>query len=636
MANKPLTNVDSITTTKEEDLFFVNSDQKVKQVKKSNLKFNYETHVENKPFINNIELSGNKSLDELGIGNKTDIATLNEEMELLAPAIICTASGESIKVDDSAERRMQGFDLHGKTEQTKTNGYQLFDASKLPTKSQGGATVTNNGDGSFTVSGSGNITEQFGIRTDLSHAQTKELLQEGETVTYNKSKSNVTPYFYVQFINETGVIKEFSNTGETSFTITQEILNNPNFVMSYGFYGAGGQSIEPGTIKPMLYQDGDGTWEPFTGGEPSPSPDYSQEIKGIGEEKDGKYSVDVKTIGKNLVATDGDFVTANCIAIDKSTVKSNIVNSMYSNITINDKKYLDFIFKNMGNRINFKCDLSNGTNKTIEIIIYGKRTNGSSYFITTGNNLKASAIIPKDFISLSAVEFRFNRHLENITDKTSVYTNLMAWIGDDDAPFQPYKESLSNIQLDSPLYEGDKIYLEDGELWEYRENAKVVFDGSEDEVWIFDRDELPATMRLCIRVNRSQNIITNPCNKFFLRTHEEYGDYEYIYSNLGSNLIYINIMKSRLKTTDLNGFKEWLKSNPIEVVYKLATPTLKKLGRIEDFGELKTYYPITHITNNEDAEMVVEYVADTKNYVQNEIEKVKNQINNMAAIILNK
>ena len=42
-----------------------------------------------------------------------------------------------------------------------TNGGNLFDASKLPTKSQGGATVTNNGDGSFTVSGSGNLTSVF-------------------------------------------------------------------------------------------------------------------------------------------------------------------------------------------------------------------------------------------------------------------------------------------------------------------------------------------------------------------------------------------------------------------------------------------------------------------------------------------
>ena len=51
--------------------------------------------------------------------------------------------------------------LEGKSEQGSTNGYQLFDASKLQTKTQGGATVTNNGDGSFTVSGSGNLNRQF-------------------------------------------------------------------------------------------------------------------------------------------------------------------------------------------------------------------------------------------------------------------------------------------------------------------------------------------------------------------------------------------------------------------------------------------------------------------------------------------
>lgn len=85
------------------------------------------------------------------------------------------------------------------------------------------------------------------------------------------------------------------------------------------------------------------------------------------------------------------------------------------------------------------------------------------------------------------------------------------------------------------------------------------------------------------------------------------------------NSFRISINKERLTAHDSQAFKTWLQSNPIEVVYKLETPTIKKLGKIEDFGELKTYYPITHITNNEDAEMVVEYVADTKNYVDNKV-----------------
>lgn len=43
-------------------------------------------------------------------------------------------------------------------------------------------------------------------------------------------------------------------------------------------------------------------YEPYTGGKPSPSPEYPQEIKNVGKWNEGtqKYEVDVKVTGKNL------------------------------------------------------------------------------------------------------------------------------------------------------------------------------------------------------------------------------------------------------------------------------------------------------------------------------------------------
>ena len=112
--------------------------------------------------------------------NKSDIAALrsehNSDMESAkqdrASPIILTATGNPIIVQDSADRRVQGLKLYGKTTQVQTTGAQMFDESKIPTKTAGGATVTNNGDGSFTVSGSGNLTETFSEYYELNHEQT--------------------------------------------------------------------------------------------------------------------------------------------------------------------------------------------------------------------------------------------------------------------------------------------------------------------------------------------------------------------------------------------------------------------------------------------------------------------------------
>lgn len=103
--------------------------------------------------------------------NKADIADL---MQTKAGAIINSAKGERIAVGDSSDAFFEGLKLFGKTEQVRTKGYQLFDASKIATKSAGGATVTNNGDGSFTISGSGNLTGNFVNSHVLSNEEAKK------------------------------------------------------------------------------------------------------------------------------------------------------------------------------------------------------------------------------------------------------------------------------------------------------------------------------------------------------------------------------------------------------------------------------------------------------------------------------
>lgn len=207
--------------------------------------------------------------------NKADIADLRQTK---AGAIINSARGERIAVGDSSDAFFEGLKLFGKSEQVQTKGYQLFDASKLPTKSIGGATVTNNGDGSFTVSGSGNLTEYFGVNYQITDKEViKNLFKTGKLYLKNL---NTFPYFHIYFVNNDG-----SRTIELrneEATITEDILNNVARVV-FSIYGDTKGAIVPGTIRPMLYQSGDGTWEPYTGGKPSPSMEYKQDPESSGD-----------------------------------------------------------------------------------------------------------------------------------------------------------------------------------------------------------------------------------------------------------------------------------------------------------------------------------------------------------------
>lgn len=220
--------------------------------------------------------------------NKADIADL---MQTKAGAIINSAKGERIAVGDSAGAFFEGLKLYGKTEQVRTKGYQLFDASKIPTKAAYGATITNNGDGSFTISGSGNLTGNFVNSHVLSNEEAKKLFKAGR-VTLKGDKTY--PFVYMQIKNTAGLIKELKTLdvdSERYLDLTSEHINSEGFHVSFGIYGSSGSAIIPGTVKPMVYQDGDGTWEPFTGGKPSPSMEYKQDPESSGDS--GEINVNV-------------------------------------------------------------------------------------------------------------------------------------------------------------------------------------------------------------------------------------------------------------------------------------------------------------------------------------------------------
>ena len=56
-----------------------------------------------------------------------------------------------------------------------------------------------------------------------------------------------------------------------------------------------------------------------------------------------------------------------------------------------------------------------------------------------------------------------------------------------------------------------------------------------------------------------------------------------------------NILRSKLQTQDIDGFKQWVGNNPTTIIYELATPTYEPL---EIEPTLNTYNEITHLSNN--------------------------------------
>lgn len=173
--------------------------------------------------------------------------------------------------------------IFGKSEQETTKGYQLFDESKLPSKTQNGTILINNEGGSFTIKGNDILSGNFNYSYAYSHEETIKLLKAGNiTISDDGAVGGITvPYYLAQLRNSNGQIFEISSrtTNSYSNTITKEMLDDETSFLRIGFFGAKGTNITKKTVRPMLFQDGDGTFEKFTGGKPSPNLDYPQEIK---------------------------------------------------------------------------------------------------------------------------------------------------------------------------------------------------------------------------------------------------------------------------------------------------------------------------------------------------------------------
>lgn len=225
------------------------------------------------------DLAGNLQLQIDDLDSRTDVleeATFTGEFSQVKSEFSGSASDYGIEVariegaykqdgTPTPEQPIEPQFFHATS--FNTNGGNLFDASKLPTKSQGGATVTNNGDGSFTISGNGSVTETFNVSYAYTHEETVKLLKEG-ILKFGNFQTSI-PYIMVGLVNEKGVwtkaIENRVGTSSRSINILKEDLNNPQLRLKMQLFAASSHgNITNGlTIKPVLCQDGDGTFYPF-------------------------------------------------------------------------------------------------------------------------------------------------------------------------------------------------------------------------------------------------------------------------------------------------------------------------------------------------------------------------------------
>ena len=180
----------------------------------------------------------------------------------------------AVNIADSDDGAVRNLVIGGRSEQISTNGYQLLNANVFVASSEyNGRKIVNNGDGSFTVTVSSdasdvtNLTPPNNLFFDVS---------PGTTYSYSgvENGCGIAVALYDKDKNRTRYAGSTASNG--TFTTSDDEVFLRLFVQS--------SSVVAGiyTIWPMLEKGATAhDWEPYTGGAPSPSPDYPQEIKSV-------------------------------------------------------------------------------------------------------------------------------------------------------------------------------------------------------------------------------------------------------------------------------------------------------------------------------------------------------------------
>lgn len=534
-------------------------------------KLNKQQGIENKGKVLVIGEDGNVVPGEVASGGGDGIAIIN------------TMSGESpLVIPDSAERVNKRLELGGKTEQVQTSGKNLANANVYE---QGYLTSVNAGDKVSLTQ----MQKSFTTNMEVSSMQ-------GKNVSVSVRTKEKTGKKYV-FTDETDtIITGVFDTGSNNYSEFKNITIPKNakklfFSVTYDAQENTELQVELGTTVT--------TYEPYTGGKPSPSPEYPQEIKNSGKWNEGtqKYEVDVKVTGKNLF----DY--------EKAKEKSNWTTSA------NGAGFVEFaVYVCAGSTVT----VSNNTKiNNPGLYYYGvalKSSEDFKYFICYPGYPNS-----KDTHTFTATEdyiyVRCNK--TSLNDVIGVCGGLQVEIGASRTAFESYKEQSLTLTSDRPITKWDRLVEQGGEIgWLYN-SVNETIDGKTGK-WSIQ----PAS-KIFYRTDITFPIAVPFCSELL----------GYDYSSVGYKKdtgITINILgilcitlPEEVELTP-DAYKQYLADNPLHVLYKGDSEEFVPLPEEEQnaIRALKTYYPTTVITvdgGELDPDIKVTYTADTKNYIDGKV-----------------
>lgn len=594
-----------------------------------------------------LSVSG-KAADAAVTGKKID--SLKEDISTKITKFYASSQGET-HLADSDNGKIMDMMLYGKSEQKQYSGKNLFDFHQLKPKNPNITTVTTTEDAIIVSSNAQTFTGAVKIYEECDAFKGKTITISANIVKADNFDAIIN--FGCGLFYENAwhwKLQKVTDLGARYITvIVPETITKIQFLLNTNDTNVAKANTITVSEYMVEYGSEPTTYEPYTGGIPSPNPDYPQEIKSV-------VNPTMKVCGKNLFNYKETTITNS---LDVAGIE--FVENGFRIYTKKDMKYcssmtyLDFSKLRIGETYTLSANLL--IVKGVSRLTIRNRVNtiiaGSSN-ITESGTYKISFTLTDQMCYVS-----FFTTFDTDVSGDVIVTNIQLEKNATPTAYEPYHEqtitlpytlnaipvsSGGNVTINGQQYIADYVDVERGKL--VRMCKEYVITGSErlEMYWLGNASYL---RNVCC-INNFENIVLydgiNPLamsDMFIDKISENADDERAIYLMLrgsGDKTLAIKFLDSDgITTVDLA--KQWLIEHKPKIVFVLSTPEEIDLTseEVQAFKALATYYPITNISINSeqlDGYTVLNYPISMENgwnYVKQQIGDTRDYIYDMDA-----
>ena len=558
------------------------------------------------------------NLDERVTKNEKDIEALNnketfDKNDLIPYLVKNTAQDRIINATDSAEFNIQGLKVYGESTQVQSTGAQCISAKKSTNKTINGIT--------FEVISESKI-RVYGTATDAADITGNFFILTAGEYTLSINTTMDSNKFRVCLIGNGGA--PFLDVPNKQ-TFKTETISEMNYRLLVRVYKS--VTIDF-TFECMLAKGNKALpYEPYTNGlatptHENPSPIISKIVNEI--TITGKNLFDINKIKTNLSETTGGIVNNG----DGSLLVKNTANdsSVATNLTLQELcpelKAGDIVVMNYKNS-NF--------------------VNHCSIYL---DKAKFSFIGKKPTLIQDVyLESKVRLYPSSLTATTTTLSDIQIEYGDKATAYEPYKQPQSvtfsqpitlysvkarniavpNVTIDGVKYLSDVITEKDGVYGVERNLYTTTTNNTYIGIY-----ETKKGYYVKNAIKEVMDRADGYCNIATINYGSSVGK-DNIWLGVQNTYAYIlnsSFWDDSLEDKGLNNFMEFLKETPLVIVTHYKNPVFEPLPEADQqaIKALKSNYPTTVVTNNDNAFMQFDYVADTKNYVNNLLQTKVNEL----------